>query len=301
METNNKPFLSCNTGKNDKGFYAFHVEGFLGNDPDFYVGNEKTSFCRFSIGINKDAWSLVGEEGKHEESTFLNCTSFGDLAEKIKDLKKGQKIVVCGKPSRNDYETKAGKKGCNVQLIVDNLVALSCKAGDGENPSEKLVYTTNCYEAKDGQKKTQNIACLLTGKIIAVDEVKDVNGRKVINWQFAIEMPGTRMAALTNGTYTKKADYGNYKIIRCALWGPRAEKMDKVLKVGNILAVTGVPSVQTYEDRDYVNFMVRDFSVVKWVGDKKSVQPAAEDETEPEIIDVFSYNNDDDEEFELPF
>ena len=300
--TDKTPFLAFNVGKNEVDFYAFHMEGFLGKEPDFYTGDEEKGrepFCHFSIGVGRDAWNLVGETGK-EPQKFIQCTAFGDLAKKIKALKKGQKVVVCGRPTRNKFTKKSGEDACNVQMIVDQLVVLSCKTGDGESPSNKVAHSISCYKTKAGDEKKENYACLLTGKVISVDEVKEFQGRKVINWQFAIELPGTKMAAITNGTYSKQADYGNYKVIRCAFWGERTAKMGKVLAVGNVLAVTGVPSVRSYEDRDYVNMTVRELSVVTWANSTNKGAVTTPDESEPEIVD-FTNIDIEDEDYQLPF
>lgn len=105
---------------------------------------------------------------------------------------------------------------------------------------------------------------LLGGKIKAVNAVKEYNGTPVISFNLETVVEAMKMVAIAEGTYQKDADYGANKIVRCSVWGNRALNLGKVLVPGATLAVTGIPSKNTYNGNEYANMTVQAFSVLNW-------------------------------------
>lgn len=262
--TNEKPYLVCDYGKSERGQYAFHVEGFLTRDVYYVPENTekgKKSFARFSLGIARNSWALLGEEKNYPESTFLDGVCFGYDADRTKSLKKGQKIVLSGKLQKREFTRKTGEAGYSVEAVCDHLIALCTKANPGSAMNTSVSHVVReCI--KNGEEEKQNLVCLLSGSVTSVEPVREVNGNQVLNWQMEIPLEAAKMAAIVKGSYRKEADYGNRKLVRCSVWGKRAEKLSKILE-GCELAVTGVPVSRIYQGNEFVDLLVRDLSITK--------------------------------------
>lgn len=276
METK-KQFLAFNVGRNDKGeAYAFHMEGNVARVPVYREGKDgKKSFLSFAIGVGRNPWfafdddNIVKEQAKNpncnENTPFIEVVVFGNRAKELKDnLAKGSKIVLCGKPEKVEYTNKSNKPVETVKIIADGIYPLSCKATPGGEPNTTVTHTVQVYTKQDNTQKENNLVTLLGGKIKSVDAVKDYNGTPVISFNLETAVESLKMVAIAEGTYQKDADYGNNKIVRCSVWGNRALNLGKVLVPGATLAVTGIPSKNTYNGNEYVNMTVQAFSVLNW-------------------------------------
>ena len=316
----NKQYLSAMFGANTKGPYIFHAEGNVARTPVYHPAEgDKKSFLSMSAGIGRNAWEFLGEDAvkSHTETTFVSLSAFGELADAIHDaVDVGSKILFCGRPEINEYTTKDGKPGASVRVYLDGFQALSCRTTKGSKPNRRLPHTTRVYKTREGNDGKEALACLLTGTVKKVEPLRDANGRQSINFSMDVEMAAKSMADIVAGTWNKETKYGDYRTVRCTVWGPRAARLGSVLTVGNELAITGSPSVREYNGNEYVNLSVRELSVLNWVtpaapkGQNAAAAPAAaKPETPPQSAPeddagASGYNfleDDGGDDLELPF
>ena len=271
-----KQFLAFNVGTNDKGeAYVFHLEGNVARVPVYRKGeNGKKSFMSFAIGIGRNPWLALGEEVAkeqaknthcNEDTPFIEVVVFSPRADQLNEkLAKGSKVVLSGKPEKVSYKNKNDETVETVRIIADNIYPLSCKATPGGEPVNTVTHTVQVYKKQDGTEKQNNMITLLGGTIKAVNAVKEYNGTPVISFNLETVVEAMKMVAIAEGTYQKDADYGANKIVRCSVWGNRALNLGKVLVPGATLAVTGIPSKNTYNGNEYANMTVQAFSVLNW-------------------------------------
>jgi len=108
--------------------------GRLTRDPEvrYSQGASQTAIARFSIAVDR----RIKREGE-PDADFFNCTAFGKQAEFIeKYLRKGVKIVVCGRLQNDNYTNKEGQMVYSVRVMVDEIeFAESKNASNGSAPS----------------------------------------------------------------------------------------------------------------------------------------------------------------------
>ena len=271
MDNNTKtPFLTFSAAMNTQGEpVALHVEGNLSRKPEYREGTDgKKSFASFSMGIGRNPYALLGSEeaaAHPDEPTFVSVIVFSPEAEFVRDnLDKGSKVAVCGKVQKRTFTRKDGTEGEAVQIIASGIRALSCRQTAGSQPDDRVAHTTITYPKRDGTTGTSQLALLVTGTVKSAGQVREVANNKVRDFKLEMPIEATKLEAIVSGKFSKDADYGNYKQMNCTVWGPRAEHLDKVLTVGNTLAISGIPTIREYNGNTYVNFRVRDISVMNW-------------------------------------
>ncbi len=108
--------------------------GRLTRDPEvrYSQGASQTAVARFSIAVDR-RFKREGEP----DADFFNCTAFGKQAEFIERyLRKGVKIVVCGRIQNDNYTNKDGQMVYSVRVMVDEIEFAESKnasanSGDG--------------------------------------------------------------------------------------------------------------------------------------------------------------------------
>lgn len=260
-------FLSCNAGKTANGtFYAFHMEGNVGREPFYKAAEgEKKSVMSFNMGIGRSAWTLVGKDNM-PENPWVSVTVFGEIADALHNagLCQGAKVVVAGRVSEETYTRQDGTTGTNIRVNADNVYILSNRIHEGGTATNWVTRATRVYESR-GETHQEALACLLAGKIVSVGQVNEVNGNPTVSFEIETTRPGQEIEALVKGTYKKGTDYGPYKRIRCTVWGARAQRLGRILVVGNEVVLTGSPFNREWNGKVFTNMSVRDISVMKWV------------------------------------
>ena len=91
------------------------ISGNLGRDSELtFIPNSGKGVLKFSIGV---ARGFKKEDG----TDWVNCTLFGDRAEKLSSyLIKGTKVLVEGALRINSYE-KNGEKKHSTEVLVNNV------------------------------------------------------------------------------------------------------------------------------------------------------------------------------------
>lgn len=86
--------------------------GRLTKDPELKYTNTGTSYCNFTLAVNKPKM-----KEKEQETNFINCTAWSKTAETICNwLEKGNRVVVLG---RLDVSKKDDKYYTNV--VVETI------------------------------------------------------------------------------------------------------------------------------------------------------------------------------------
>ena len=103
--------------------------GRLTRDPEirYSQGASQTAIGRFSIAVDR-RFKREGEP----DADFFNCTAFGKQAEFIERyLRKGVKVVVCGRIQNDNYTNKDGQMVYSVRVMVDEIEFAESKNASG--------------------------------------------------------------------------------------------------------------------------------------------------------------------------
>lgn len=94
----------------------------LTKDPEMKTSQSGTAFTKFSIAVN-DGW------GDKKQTSFLNCTAFGKIAEAVANFtRKGSKVFVEGKVVTGSYDKQDGSgKVYTTNIIVNSIEFLDNK------------------------------------------------------------------------------------------------------------------------------------------------------------------------------
>lgn len=105
--------------------------GRLTRDPEvrYSQGTSQTAVARFSIAVDR-RFKREGEP----DADFFNCTAFGKQAEFIERyLRKGVKVVVCGRIQNDNYTNKDGQMVYSVRVMVDEIEFAESKNASANN------------------------------------------------------------------------------------------------------------------------------------------------------------------------
>ena len=105
--------------------------GRLTRDPEvrYSQGASQTAVARFSLAVDR-RFKREGEP----DADFFNCTVFGKQAEFAERyLRKGVKIVVCGRIQNDNYTNKDGQMVYSVRVMVDEIEFAESKNASGES------------------------------------------------------------------------------------------------------------------------------------------------------------------------
>ena len=103
--------------------------GRLTRDPEvrYSQGASQTAVARFSIVVDR-RFKREGEP----DADFFNCTAFGKQAEFIERyLRKGTKVVVCGRIQNDNYTNKDGQMVYSVRVMIDEVEFAESKNAQG--------------------------------------------------------------------------------------------------------------------------------------------------------------------------
>lgn len=105
--------------------------GRLTKDPD--IRGEGNSLCaKYTLAVDR-RYQKDGEQ----QTDFISCVAFGKSAEFVeKYLKKGTKIVVCGRIQTGSYTNKEGAKIYTTDVIVEEHDFAESKNSSGSSSNE---------------------------------------------------------------------------------------------------------------------------------------------------------------------
>ncbi|MHC4855861.1 MAG: single-stranded DNA-binding protein [Planctomycetota bacterium] len=115
--------------------------GNLTRDPEIAYLPSQTAATKLSIATNR-RWT--GQDGaKKEETCFVNCTAFGQMAEVLnKYMKKGMPIFIEGRLNYHSWTTQDGSKRSELKVIIEKFEFLPSgkKSQESNNDSFDKDY-----------------------------------------------------------------------------------------------------------------------------------------------------------------
>jgi len=104
--------------------------GRLGRDPEIKYTAGGTAIASFSIACGDDYKDAQGS--KVEQTNWINCTAFGNLAEIVGQyVKKGSRVYLSGKQQTDEWE-KDGIKRYSTKINVRDLQMLDSRGAAGD-------------------------------------------------------------------------------------------------------------------------------------------------------------------------
>jgi len=103
--------------------------GNLTKDGELRATKDGNSIFNFTLAVRRS----YAKEGQ-EDVDFINCSSYGKLADNMsKYTKKGSKVLVQGKLQIRCYQDKDGNNRYTTSIIVDTCTFLNKKEDTGSN------------------------------------------------------------------------------------------------------------------------------------------------------------------------
>ena len=94
--------------------------GNLTRDPELKYLPSQTAVCEFGLAVNR-RWTAQDGTQK-EETTFVDCSSFGRQAETLsKYVKKGNPLFVEGRLKLDQWEAQDGSKRSKMRVVIENF------------------------------------------------------------------------------------------------------------------------------------------------------------------------------------
>ena len=117
--------------------------GRLTRDPEvrYSQNNNSMAVARFSVAVDR-RFKREGEP----DADFFNCTSFGKQAEFVERyLRKGTKVVLCGRIQNDNYTNKDGQMVYSVRIMVEEIEFAESKNANGNSGSDGGFTGGNDY------------------------------------------------------------------------------------------------------------------------------------------------------------
>ena len=111
--------------------------GRLTADPELRTTSGGTSYCRFSVAVDRN----FVKSGEERKTDFINCVAWGQQAEFIsRYFSKGRRIGVQGSIETGSYTNREGAKVYTTDIRVDRVEFVDSKS---ESNSSGSSYTGN--------------------------------------------------------------------------------------------------------------------------------------------------------------
>ncbi|KKU56227.1 MAG: Single-stranded DNA-binding protein [candidate division WWE3 bacterium GW2011_GWB1_47_11] len=109
--------------------------GNLTRDPELRYTPQGHAVCSFGVATNRE-WK-TDDGGKQESTEFHNLVAWNKLAELCSQLlTKGAKVYVDGRLQTRDWTGDDGVKRYKTEIVIDEMVLLTSKKGDGAPDDE---------------------------------------------------------------------------------------------------------------------------------------------------------------------
>lgn len=97
--------------------------GRIGQDPELKISNSGKSVVRFSVVTSRRVLDKTTNEWSDQDTTWWNCTAFGDLADNVAEsLEKGCAVIVTGRAASESWNDKnTGEKRTAMKVIADEV------------------------------------------------------------------------------------------------------------------------------------------------------------------------------------
>ncbi len=104
--------------------------GNLTRDPELRYLPSNTAVVNIGLAINRQWRNQQGEQ--QEETTFVDCESFGRQAEVINQyLRKGRPVFIEGRLKLDQWQDKEGQNRSRMKVVIESFQFIDSR-GDGE-------------------------------------------------------------------------------------------------------------------------------------------------------------------------
>lgn len=120
-----------------KSWNKVELMGNLTRDPELRYTPSGAAVCTFSVATNR---TFVSDGERKEEADFHRCVAWNKLAELCNQLlKKGNRVFVSGRLQNRSWEGQDGQPRQTTEIVVEDMILLTPKAGSGEEASIDMV------------------------------------------------------------------------------------------------------------------------------------------------------------------
>ena len=108
--------------------------GNVGQDPETRYSANNTAVTKYSLATQH---SYKNQEGEWvNQTTWHNIVSFNLADFFLNSIKKGAKLYVEGRLSKNDYTDKDGNKKYFTEVVAEKIIPLDSRGGDNSYSSQ---------------------------------------------------------------------------------------------------------------------------------------------------------------------
>jgi len=98
------------------------VIGNLTSAPELRYTQNGLAVANFTVASTEKVFDKKTNEFKDGKTLFMRCSAWREMAEHIAgSLDKGNRVIVVGKISTREFETKEGEKRSSIELDVDAI------------------------------------------------------------------------------------------------------------------------------------------------------------------------------------
>lgn len=98
------------------------IRGNLTRDPEFYPGSDgKKDFARFDVAVNSRIFNEQTQQFENGDPTFHQVVAFGRLAENVRQLSKGDTVLVNGELQFSSYEREDGTRIPTTRIAAEDV------------------------------------------------------------------------------------------------------------------------------------------------------------------------------------
>lgn len=116
-----------------RGLNKVMIIGHLGRDPEMRYTPSGRPVTTFTVATNR-TWNTADGE-RHNETEWFNVVTWGNLAEICKQyLTKSQQVYIEGRLQTRRWEDAEGVKHSNVEIVANEMMMLSDKHENGQQP-----------------------------------------------------------------------------------------------------------------------------------------------------------------------
>lgn len=121
-----------------RGLNKVMIIGRLGRDPEMRYTQSGRPVTTFSVATSR-SWT-TGEGERRIETEWFNIVAWGSLAEICKQhLLKGQVVYIEGRLQTRHWEDNDGNKHTSVEVVANEMIMLSEKRENAEEPVNDFV------------------------------------------------------------------------------------------------------------------------------------------------------------------
>jgi single-strand DNA-binding protein len=134
------------------------IIGNLASDPELRFTADGTQVATFTVLESTSVRDRNTNEWKDGPLTPFRCNAWRTIASNINDtLRKGMRVVVTGRMSQNEWETRDGEKRYTMEITVDDIgPSLKFAKASVEKVNRTESISVNNNTASETESQSQN-------------------------------------------------------------------------------------------------------------------------------------------------